>query len=252
MVACRRIDVRSGAHVLARCASASARARESACAIPLLHRLRDRRHHGDRSADGDRSLLCGSGRRPVRIAQSLSDPGRGPGPGHDPGRTGHADARADPNVDTDAVVAFTRPRTARAGACAAIDGLTVTARSHDTRGRSPSGDAVARNCRERSDPAGHGPDPARAPSSQRRPDGTLVQTSSQTPLRISAVSAKNRASARRGDFLKRRDTGYWMTPVACCRRDGGTVSPNAWAVLRLITKSNFMGCSIGRSAGSAL
>ncbi len=31
----------------------------------------------------------------------------------------------------------------------------------------------------------------------------------------------------------------------------GMVSPRAWAVLRLITKSNSIGCSTGRSAGLA-
>ena len=33
--------------------------------------------------------------------------------------------------------------------------------------------------------------------------------------------------------------------------DGGTVRPRAFAVLRLITNSNFVGCSKGRSAGLA-
>jgi hypothetical protein len=35
------------------------------------------------------------------------------------------------------------------------------------------------------------------------------------------------------------------------RRDGGSVRPRAWAVLRLITSANRMGCSTGRSAGLA-
>src|SRR5262249_62131335 len=33
--------------------------------------------------------------------------------------------------------------------------------------------------------------------------------------------------------------------------DGGIVSPSALAVLRLMTNSNFVGCSTGRSAGFA-
>ena len=37
-----------------------------------------------------------------------------------------------------------------------------------------------------------------------------------------------------------------MTSVACCRIDCGMVSPRAWAVLRLTTKSNVVGCSIGQ------
>ena len=33
------------------------------------------------------------------------------------------------------------------------------------------------------------------------------------------------------------------------QHDDGIVSPRAWAVLRLMTSSNFIGCSTGRSAG---
>ena len=41
---------------------------------------------------------------------------------------------------------------------------------------------------------------------------------------------------------------YWMTSSAWKRTDGGMVRPRAWAVLRLMTNLNFMGCSTGRSA----
>ncbi len=44
---------------------------------------------------------------------------------------------------------------------------------------------------------------------------------------------------------------YWITSSACIRSVGGNVIPRAWAVLRLITSSNFVGCSTGRSAGLA-
>src|SRR5262249_34938375 len=44
---------------------------------------------------------------------------------------------------------------------------------------------------------------------------------------------------------------HWMTSVAWWRTDGGMVSPSAWAVFRLTTKSNVAGCSIGRSPGFA-
>jgi hypothetical protein len=44
---------------------------------------------------------------------------------------------------------------------------------------------------------------------------------------------------------------YWITSVAWKRSVGGMVRPRAWAVLRLITSSNVMGCSTGRSAGLA-
>src|SRR5437867_5645034 len=42
-----------------------------------------------------------------------------------------------------------------------------------------------------------------------------------------------------------------MTWSARPNTDGGIVRPSVFAVLRLITKSNFVGCSIGRSAGLA-
>ena len=44
---------------------------------------------------------------------------------------------------------------------------------------------------------------------------------------------------------------YWSTSSASIRRCGGIVTPRAFAVFRLITSSNFMGCSTGRSAGLA-
>src|SRR5262249_5637204 len=40
-----------------------------------------------------------------------------------------------------------------------------------------------------------------------------------------------------------------MTSVACSSTCSGMVSPSAWAVLRLMMKSNSRGCSTGRSAG---
>jgi len=42
-----------------------------------------------------------------------------------------------------------------------------------------------------------------------------------------------------------------MTWSARPSTDGGTVSPSAFAVLRLITSSNLVGCSTGKSAGFA-
>src|SRR5438034_10136080 len=44
---------------------------------------------------------------------------------------------------------------------------------------------------------------------------------------------------------------YSITSSARARRACGTVRPSAWAVLRLITSSNLVGCSTGRSAGLA-
>ena len=42
-----------------------------------------------------------------------------------------------------------------------------------------------------------------------------------------------------------------ITLSACASKEVGTVTPSALAVLRLITSSNSVGCSIGRSAGLA-
>jgi hypothetical protein len=42
-----------------------------------------------------------------------------------------------------------------------------------------------------------------------------------------------------------------VIPVVLCMPDSGIVRPRALAVRRLITSSNFVGCSIGRSAGFA-
>ena len=44
---------------------------------------------------------------------------------------------------------------------------------------------------------------------------------------------------------------YWITSVAWNRSVGAIVRPSAFAVLRLITRSNFIGCSTGNSAGFA-
>ena len=49
----------------------------------------------------------------------------------------------------------------------------------------------------------------------------------------------------------RASTRYWITWSARSRSDGGIVRPSAFAVFMLITSSNFVGCSIGRSAGLA-
>src|SRR5262245_7460876 len=46
-------------------------------------------------------------------------------------------------------------------------------------------------------------------------------------------------------------THYWMTSSARASTAGGIVRPRAFAVFRLITNSNLVGCSMGRSAGFA-
>jgi hypothetical protein len=48
-----------------------------------------------------------------------------------------------------------------------------------------------------------------------------------------------------------KDAVYSMTSSARAINVGGIVMPSAFAVLRLITSSNFVGCSTGKSAGFA-
>src|SRR5438876_3593478 len=45
--------------------------------------------------------------------------------------------------------------------------------------------------------------------------------------------------------------GYWITWSARGSSEWGTVMPRVLAVLRLMTSSNFVGCSMGKSAGLA-
>ena len=44
---------------------------------------------------------------------------------------------------------------------------------------------------------------------------------------------------------------YSITPSARTRKDSGTVSPSAFAVVTLTMRSNLLGCSTGRTAGFA-
>src|SRR5215471_16968612 len=48
---------------------------------------------------------------------------------------------------------------------------------------------------------------------------------------------------------ERAPVHYWITSSARASSEGGIVSPSALAVLRLMTSSNFVGCSIGMSPG---
>src|ERR1700720_1482127 len=55
--------------------------------------------------------------------------------------------------------------------------------------------------------------------------------------------ANNRLSA------PQQAAGYWITLSALASSDTGTVMPSAFAVLRLMTSSNLLGCSTGISPG---
>jgi hypothetical protein len=54
-----------------------------------------------------------------------------------------------------------------------------------------------------------------------------------------------------GEDQHRVATCYSITWSACSSSDCGIVRPKAFAVFRLMTNSNFVGCSMGRSAGLA-
>jgi hypothetical protein len=61
--------------------------------------------------------------------------------------------------------------------------------------------------------------------------------------RYSTAHAKERNHAVQQTYL------YSMTSSANASSFGGTLTPSAFAVLRLITKSNLVGCWTGRSPG---
>src|SRR5712692_9220787 len=53
------------------------------------------------------------------------------------------------------------------------------------------------------------------------------------------------------DFGQPNSSSHWINSSAPTSIDCGIVRPRALAVLRLMTDSNFVGCSTGRSAGLA-
>jgi hypothetical protein len=55
--------------------------------------------------------------------------------------------------------------------------------------------------------------------------------------------------ARKRHMHRSKQHRYSITSSARASSDGGTSRPSALAVLRLITSSNLVGCSTGRSAG---
>jgi len=67
-------------------------------------------------------------------------------------------------------------------------------------------------------------------------------------LRARVARHCNRSTAKEGQEFA---ASHSITSSARARIEGGMVSPSAFAVFRLITISNFVGCSIGRSPGFA-
>src|SRR5262249_44751101 len=79
---------------------------------------------------------------------------------------------------------------------------------------------------------------------------------------VAQISDDRQARLRRGPQRRKRGRSahqreelaavhYSITSSARARIDGGTVRPSALAVFKLITSSNRVGCSTGRSAGLA-
>ncbi len=84
--------------------------------------------------------------------------------------------------------------------------------------------------------------------SRPRRSEAVIETrgSSRTPSKFSGGCVEPRESPERPKTFD-----HWITSSARSSSDCGIVTPSAFAVLRLITSSNFVGCSIGISAGFA-
>src|SRR5262249_54077052 len=65
------------------------------------------------------------------------------------------------------------------------------------------------------------------------------------------LGAERRCEDTQHQENEERGSFHRITSSAKIRSDGGIVIPRACAVFRLITSSNFVGCSTGRSAGVA-
>src|SRR5262249_47990851 len=70
-------------------------------------------------------------------------------------------------------------------------------------------------------------------------------------LRLSADGRYTEQKRERGDERDDTAVDHSMTVSARRSSDGGMLSPSALAVLRLMTSSNLVGCSTGRSLGLA-
>src|SRR5436190_1802758 len=71
------------------------------------------------------------------------------------------------------------------------------------------------------------------------------------PIRAHTRDAFHSGSPFVTPLSDEKSLAYWMISSARRSRESGIVRPSAWAVLRLTTNSNFVGCSTGRSPGLA-
>src|SRR5262245_40951227 len=82
----------------------------------------------------------------------------------------------------------------------------------------------------------------------------VLQIGHENPDAPHAFALRARRQRPRGRAAQQRDelaAFQSITLSARTRIDSGTVRPSAFAVLRLMTSSNFVGCSTGRLAGLA-
>ena len=77
----------------------------------------------------------------------------------------------------------------------------------------------------------------------------VLQWRSRPKIDFCEVLGSGRYSTFATKYAKRRH--HSMTSVACARSVFGTVRPSAFAVLRLMTRSNLVGRITGKSAGLA-
>jgi len=98
---------------------------------------------------------------------------------------------------------------------------------------------------------------AAEPVNENEPAGSRVEYRSRSSL--ARIAAARSTWNRRGawlpvcahDFGPPNSSSHSTTSSARRSTDGGIVKPSALAALRLMTSSNFVGCSTGRSAGLA-
>jgi hypothetical protein len=93
---------------------------------------------------------------------------------------------------------------------------------------------------------------ADARSARRLPAACALRRGHGPPVGYRPRAAAGRCGGLRAlRHVSRAGRSHWMVSSARARTDGGIVSPSVFAVLRLTTRSNFVGRSTGRSPGLA-
>jgi hypothetical protein len=102
------------------------------------------------------------------------------------------------------------------------------------------------------DPTHEVPPPGLLPGRSHRATPYLYSDSDIAALMAAARGLQRRGEQGAGQCADERPPrGHWMTSSARPSTDCGIVSPSALAVLTLMTSSNLVGCSTGRSPGLA-